>query len=121
MDGSFLKFFAGEFFQQAAQPLAQVLPGALKVAGVPRVGHLLPGAAAVVEYEGDLALAVAVSHAAQVAQVGGVHADDEVVLVVLLTRHAVSRVPGAADAVLGELPARRRVYTVAHLLVRRSR
>ena len=107
--------------QQAGQAFVEVPPGGLEVAGVPRVRHFLAAAPGVVEHERDFAVGIAVRHAAQVAEVCVVHADDVVVLVILAADHAVRGVPGAAYAVLGELPARGRVDAVAHFLAGRGR
>ena len=113
--------FSSELLEQGGKALAEVVPGGVEVAGVPGVGDLLPLAAAVVEQERQLPLRVAAAQSAYVAEVRAVHADYEVVLVILRASHAVRRVPGAAYAVLGQLPARRRIDRAANLVRMRRR
>ena len=108
----FLRFQGG---QQAAAAVQDVAPGGLKVAGIPRVGHLA-GAVGVFQQQVHLARRVAAAKPPHVVQVFLVHADQQVPGGVVGARQAARGLAGAADAVLGQLALRGRVDRVADLL-----
>ena len=108
-------FLSSYFTQQVSAALQHVAPRRLKVAGVPRVGHVT-GTGGMIQQKGQLAVGVAAADAAHVPQVGAIHAHEEVVGGVVLLCELAGGVAGAGDAVLGQLAPRRRLDWVADLL-----
>ena len=98
---------AGYFTQQPLTPRQHILPGRLEIAGVPRVGYIA-GVVGVVHQEAQLAGKVAAADAVNIPQVRAVHADQQVVLVVVLIGELASRVAVAGDPMLRQLAPRRK-------------
>ena len=73
---------AGYFTQQPLTPRQHILPGCLEIAGVPRVGYIA-GVVCVVHQEAQLSGRVAAADAVHVAEVCAVHADQQVVFLVI--------------------------------------
>ena len=64
----------------------------------------------------DLSLRIAAADAAHIPDVGLVHADEQVPVPIVLPPQLPGQLALAADAVLGQLPAGRRIDRVADLL-----
>ena len=90
-------------------------PSRFEVLGVPWVCHIA-GAGGMVHQEGHLASKVAAADAMHIPQVGAVHANQQIVLVVVLIRELPRRVAVAGDSVLRQLAPCRRIDRVADLL-----
>ena len=85
------------------QPLAarqHILPCCLEIARVPRVGNIA-GAVGVVLQEVQLAVRIAAADALHISQVRAVHADQQIVFVVVPLRKLPRRVTAAGNSVLG--------------------
>ena len=106
---------AGYFTQQPLTPRQHILPGCLEVAGVPRVGNIA-GVVGVVHQEVQFAVRVAAADAVHIPQVRAVHADQQVVLVVILIGELPRRVAVAGDPMLRQLAPRRGIDRIADLL-----
>ena len=92
-----------------------ILPRGLEVAGVPRVGNIA-GVVGVVHQEVQLAGKVAAADAVHIPQVRAVHANQQVVLVVILIGELPRHMAVAGDPMLRQLALRRRIDRVADLL-----
>ena len=77
-----------------------ILPCRFEIACVPRVGNIA-GAVGVVHQEAELAVRVAAADALHIPQVRAVHADQQVVFVVILIRKLPRDMTAAGDSVLG--------------------
>lgn len=101
--------------QEAGAGAEKVLIGLFEIAGVPRVGHLAVFAG-VLHGEVDLAVPVRAEEAGEPPQIFPVHGDDHIRRRVV-RRHDEPRRPGReGDALLAELPLRRRIHIMADLL-----
>ena len=99
----------------------QYIPaGYLEIAGVPRVGNIA-GAVGVVHQEAELAIRVATADAVHIPQVCAVHANQQIVLVVVLIGELPRCVAVAGDPMLRQLAPHRRIDRVADLLPAGSR
>lgn len=74
-------------FDQGGAALGHVAPGSVEVAGIPGVGHFLSGAVSVVQEQAKLVLLVPAGNPLHVADVGAVHADNQIVLIVIGSGH----------------------------------
>ena len=74
-------------------PLQHIPPGGVKVVGVPGVGHLLLRAAGVFHQEVHLVVEVAAADAVHVSEVGPVHSNEQVVLLVV----AIAKLSGGTS------------------------
>src|SRR5699024_9904861 len=92
-----------------------VVPGGVKVAGVPGVGDVRR-AGGVVQQAVHFACRVAAADAPHGGQVSAFHADQQVVAVVVGAGQLAGGLAGAGDAVLGQLAPGGRVDGVAVLL-----
>ena len=101
--------------QQSLTPLQYILPRCLEIARVPRVGNIA-GAVGVVHQEVQFAVWVAAVDALHIPQVRAVHADQQVVLVIVLVGELPRRVTVAGDPVLRQLAPRRGIDRIADLL-----
>ena len=90
-------------------------PRGLEIVRVPWVGNIA-GAVGVVHQEVQLAGKVAAADAVHIPQVRAVHADQQVVLLVVLIGELPRRVAVAGDPMLRQLAPRRRIDRVADLL-----
>ena len=106
---------AGYFTQQPLTPRQHILPGGLEIAGVPRVGHIA-GVVGVIHQEVQLAGKVAAADAVNIPQVCAVHADQQIVLVVVLIGKLPRCVAVAGYPMLRQLAPRRRIDRIADLL-----
>ncbi len=104
-----------EAVQQPPAPGQHVSPGGLKIPGIPGVGHVA-GTAGKAQEQPQLALGVAAADALHAAQVGPVHADEQVVCPVVGTVELPGGFARAADAVLRQLAPGRGIDRVADLL-----
>ena len=77
-----------------------ILPSSFEIARVPRVGNIA-GLLGIVHQEVQLAVRIAAADALHIPQVRAVHADQQVVLVVVLIGELPRRVTAAGDSVLG--------------------
>ena len=100
--------------------IQHILPGRLEVLGVPWVCHIA-GMGGVIHQEGHLADIVAAAQALHRAQMRTLHADQQVIIAVILRGQLAGRLALAADAVLSQLLAGRRIHGVAELLPAGSR
>ena len=106
---------AGYFTQQPLTSRQHILPRRLEIAGIPRVGNIA-GAVGVVHQEVQLAGKVAAADAVHIPQVRAVHADQQVVLVVVLIGELPRRVTVAGYPMFRQLAPRRRIDRIADLL-----
>ena len=104
-----------QFFQQPLTPRQHIPPSRLEVLGVPRVGNIA-GVVCVVHQEVQFAGKVAAADAVHIPQVRAVHADQQVVLVVVLIGELPRHMAVAGDPMLRQLAPRRRINRVADLL-----
>ena len=105
--------------EQAEAAGVDVPPCCFKITRVPRVGDGLSGSAGVLEQQVKLALGVTAEGARHIAHVRVVHADEEIVIIVILRSYAPCGLALAADAVFGELAPCGRIDGVAELLAAR--
>ena len=98
-----------QMFQQSPAPVQDITPGGVKVSGVPGICYLLIRVAGVFHQEVHLVVEVAAANAVHVPQVGVVHADEQVVFVVVPVLELAGHVAGTGDAMLGQLLPGRRV------------
>ena len=68
--------------QQSLTPLQYILPRCLKIVGVPRVGYIA-GMVGIVHQEVQLAVRIAAADAVHIPQVCAVHADQQIVVLVV--------------------------------------
>ena len=101
--------------QYCGAALQHIPPGGREIPGIPRVGHIAR-AGGVVEQTMDLSLRVTAADAQHIADVGTVHADEQIVAAIVCPGQLTRRMPGAGDAVGRKLPPRRRIDRVADLL-----
>ena len=94
-------------------------PCRFKIARVPRVGDSVSGTAGVLEQQVQLTVRVAAEGARHIAHIRIVHADEEIVIIVILRSYAARGLALAADAVLGELAPGGRIDGVAELFAAR--
>ena len=100
------------------QPLASrqhILPSCLEIARVPRVGNIV-GVVGVVHQEVQLSGKVAAADAVHIPQIGSVHANQQIVLLIVPVGKLPRRVAVAGDPMLRQLAPRRRIDRVADLL-----
>ena len=96
-------------------PRQHILPRCLEIARVPRVGNIA-GAVGVVHQEAEPAVRVAAADALHIPQIRAVHADQQVILVVVLVGELPRRVTVAGDPVLRQLAPRWGIDRIADLL-----
>ena len=101
--------------QYCGAALQHIPPGGREIPGIPRVGHIAR-AGGVVEQAMDFSLRVTAADAQHIADVGTVHADEQVVAVIVCPGQLTRRMPSAGDAVGRKFPPRRRIDRVADLL-----
>ena len=89
-------------FQQSQAAFLNIAPRRLEVSRVPWVGNIA-GAGGIVHQQMDLALGVAKADAAHIFEVLPIHANDQVVLLVIGIAQPARGLAFAADAVLGKL------------------
>ena len=73
---------AGYFTQQPLTSRQHILPRRLEIAGVPRVGYIA-GMVGIVHQEVQLAVRIAAADAVHIPQVCAVHADQQIVVLVV--------------------------------------
>lgn len=100
--------------------IQHILPGRLEVLGVPWVCHIA-GMGGVIHQEGHLADIVAAADTVHIPEVGLVHADQEIVFVVIPICQLPCGMAFAGDPVLSQLALCRRIDWVADLLPTGSR
>ena len=104
--------------QQLQQPLASrqhILPGGLKVAGVPGIFDIA-GMVCIVHQQMQLPGEVAAADVVHIPQVGPIHPNQQIVLIVIGVGELPRRFASAVDAVFGQLAPRRGIDRVADLL-----
>ena len=104
-----------ESLEQGGASLQTVAPRSVEVVGVPWVGHVA-GTVGIVQEEVNLAIGVAAAHTQHVTEVVLVHADEEVVVVVVAATQLSGGLAGTGDAVLRQLTASRWIDRIANLL-----
>ena len=100
------------------QPLAarqHILPRCLEIARVPRVGNIA-GAVGVVHQEAELAVRVAAADAVHISKVGSVHANQEIVFLIIGIGKLPRCVTAAGNSVLRQFAPCRRIDRIADLL-----
>ena len=106
---------AGYFTQQPLTPRQHILPSRFEVLGVPRVGNIA-GVVGVVHQEVQLAGKVAAADAVHIPQIGSVHANQQIVLLIVPVGKLPRRMTTTGDSVLCQLAPCRRIYWVTNLL-----
>ena len=94
-----------------------ILPGGIEIACVPRVCHVVR-VVGMIHQQRYLVLGIGTDDALDAAQVGVIHGDDKVVIVVVGTRHLAGGFSLATDAIFGQLAAGGRIYRIAPLFSR---
>lgn len=110
--------FGAERFQNAEQRGTagpDIPPRLPEVAGIPRVGDI-SRMVGIIQQQADLALRIAAENAAHIAEICAVHADEQVVFVVVSPCNLPRGMPVAGNAVGGQFPPRGRVDGVSQLL-----
>lgn len=105
-------------FEILKQPLTAFLhisPGCIEIASVPRVGYLA-GMVGKVQQQMHFVGKIAAADAIHTLQVGMVHSNQEVVLLVVAVHQLSSSLAGAIDSMLGQLAASLRIHRIADLL-----
>ena len=105
----------GQFFEKSLTARQHILPCRFEIACVPRVGNIA-GAVGVVHQEVQLAVRIAAADALHIPQVCAVHADQQIVFVVVPLRKLPRRVTVAGDLMFCQLATRWRINRVADLL-----
>ena len=108
-----------EGLQQGLAALEDVTPGGVELTGVPGVGDIAGTGREVHEHD-DLAVGVATTDGAHVADVPGIHAYQQVVALVVGAGHLAGRLTCTADAVLSQFAAGWGIDAVAYLFGRRG-
>ena len=106
---------AGYFTQQPLTPRQHILPSCLEIVGVPRISYIA-GLVGIVHQEVQLAGEVAAADAVHIPEVGSVHANQQVVFLVVGIGKLPCYVTVAGDPMLRQLAPRRRIDRVADLL-----
>ena len=101
--------------QQPLTPFQHIPPCGLEIAGVPRVGHIA-GALGVFHQEVHLVLEVPATDAMHIAEIGLIHADQEVVFLVIIVLELPGGLAGAVDPMLRQLAPCRGIDRIADLL-----
>lgn len=110
-----MELLSGVPGQKGGAAFQNIGQGGFKVAGVPGVGNVT-GVVGQVQQAAHLALRVAAQNAQHVAHVGAVHAQEQVVLAVVLRRELDGPLARRVDAVPGENPPGAGMDAVANLL-----
>ena len=111
----FPSFSLGQTTQQAGAAFLYIPPGALEITGVPGVGHLA-GAGGVVQQGMDLVGRVAAEYALHIAQVSGIHADEQVPIGLFVPPQLPGGLAPAGNPMFSQLPACRGIDWVPDLL-----
>lgn len=106
--------------KQLLASLQHVAPSGLKVARIPRVGHITRTAGEI-HKQRDFPLRVFATDATHIAQIPTVHADNHVEAVVVGMCHLTRCLAHTTDSVLSQFPTGRRKDRIANLLCRRCR
>ena len=94
-----------QFRQQSVTTGGDILPGCLEVAGVPGIRHFFAGAAGIFQQEMDLSFRVAAADCFHVADIGAVHADEQIKAVVIAPVHLPCCLARAGNAVFRQFPS----------------
>ena len=90
-----------------------ILPGGIEIACVPRVCHVVR-VVGMIHQQRYLVLGIGTDDALDAAQVGVIHGDDKVVIVVVGTRHLAGGFSLATDAIFGQLAAGVKKFADSH-------
>lgn len=112
---SHLRLLMDNFLKKSLASFLYIPPGRIEIAGVPRIGYLA-GAIGKIHQKMHLAVRIAAADALHISQVGMIHANQEVVFLVVAFQQLVGSLAGAVDAMLGQLAASRRIHRIADLL-----
>lgn len=105
-----------QFIQERFASEYYVVPGFFEVTGVPRIGDLLPFPVRVIQQEADLAIGISAGNMLNVSDVGVIHADDEIIMRIILLSQLPCPMTHARYAVLFEHPSRGRIHGISDLL-----
>ena len=106
---------SSKLIQQGLASLYAIAPGGIEIVGVPWIGYFARSRG-VVEQTVDLAVRVAATHTLHVADVPVVHADEQVVVLVVATGELTGRLAVTADAMFGQFTTSRWIDGIADLL-----
>ena len=112
--------FLYKFLQQSLAPSQHILPGGLEVASIPRVRHIAR-AVCMIHQEGHLVGEIAAADVVHTSQIGLIHTDEQVVLLVILIGELPGRMTLAGDSMLRQLLPSRGINRAANLLSAGSR
>ena len=101
--------------QQPPAAFLHIPPGRVEIVGVPRIGHL-SGTVGKVHQQVHLVGKIAAADPVHTPQVGLIHANQKVVLLVIAVQKLPGSFAGTVDAMLGQLAASRRIHRIADLL-----
>ena len=101
--------------KQPLTPLQHILPSGLEIVGVPRVRDIA-GVRGVVHQEGHLPGIIAAANAIHILEVGAVHANQQIIFVVVLIGELPRSMTVAGDAMLHQLAACGQIDRIADLL-----
>ena len=103
------------FLKKSLASFLHIPPGRVEIVGVPRIGYLA-GAVGKVHQQVHLVGKIAAADPVHTPQVGPIHANQKVVLLVIAVQELPSSFARTVDAMLGQLAASRRVHRIANLL-----
>ena len=112
---SHLRLLMDNFLKNSLASFLHIPPGRIEIAGVPRIGYLA-GTIGKIHQKMHLAGRIAAADALHISQVGMIHANQKVVLLVIAVQKLPGSFAGTVDAMLGQLAASRRIHRIADLL-----
>lgn len=107
--------FLPQTIKQPPAAFFHIPPGRIEIVGVPRVGNIA-GVVGILHQELHLALEVPAADAVHIAEVCLIHANQQIVFLVIVVLKLSCSFPGAIDPMLGQLAPRWRIDRVADLL-----
>ena len=102
-------------FQKSFAAFQNILPGFLEISGIPRIRNLT-GPVCIVHQQVDLPFRISAADAVHVPEIHTVHADQQIILIIIILRQTASRLSCAADSVLRQFAAGRRIDRIAQFL-----
>lgn len=101
--------------KQSPAAFLHIPPGRVEIVGVPRIGYLA-GTVGKVHQQVHLVGKIAAADPVHTPQVGSIHANQKIVLLVIAVQELTGSLAGAIDAMLGQFAAGWRIYRIADLL-----
>lgn len=102
-----------EIFKQPLTAHRHISPGGLEVPGAPWIGNLLARLASILHQQMDLFRWVTTEYALHIADIGLVHADQQIVICIVATGQLPGSVAGTGDSMLRQFPLGRWIDRIA--------